>query len=320
MRNRAKQPFITILLYSLFFFVAISVNGKGTIFPTGSSEDSLSEKTSKLKILSWNIGMLPVMDLFNEDDDRPQAISNALRNCDYDIIVFEEAFRPGARSVIKKQLQNQYPYVYGPVNKSLISLRISSGLWILSKIPLEVMKSIEFSVSDGFDSFARKGAVLLEGEYQGSLFQLVATHLEDDEYPQDIREKQLKEIFEKLLTPFAEPDVPQIICGDFNTDEKIEKSYLGMLNILNAQDGIISGKMKFTFDDLDNDAFQSSRPDPRRIDYILTRNSQSLLRISRKVAILKSKWGGNKEYLSDHNGLEAAIEFKKTDYLTKAFK
>ena len=78
--------------------------------------------------------------------------------------------------------------------------------------------------------------------------------------------------------------------------------------------------MKITFDDESNDVFKSTHPHPRRLDYVLTRNSHLIQWINQKVAVLKSKWGKNKEYLSDHNGLEAFIEFKSADYLTKVYK
>ncbi len=114
-------------------------------------------------------------------------------------------------------------------------------------------------------------------------------------------------------------NTPQIICGDFNTDEKKVDNYKGMLTILNAEDGVISGIKKFIFDDESNDAFRSTHPNPRLIDYILTRNSNLIQWISRRVAIIKLKWGKGTEYLSDHNGLETFIVFRKGDYLSKVY-
>ena len=264
--------------------------------------------------------MLPVVDLFKEKDERPQAIANALGCKDYDIIVFQEAFTFYARNVIGHKLHGLYPYAYGPINQSLLSLRINSGIWILSKIPLTIVKTIEFNASAGMDGLARKGAVLLEGRFYGAPFQLIATHLQDDEYPQSIREQQLTEIHEKLIAPCSEPGTPQIICGDFNTDEKMVANYRGMLALLDAEDCGVSGAVRVTFDDEANDVYQSPHPDPRRIDFVLTRNAQFILNMKEEVAVLKSGWGDHKQYLSDHNGLEAVIRFKSPDYLTKVFK
>ncbi len=281
--------------------------------------DTISCNSTRLKILSWNIGMLPVLDLFKEKDDRAEAIAKALISCDYDIIVFQEAFTVHSRAVLNQILHDQYPFAYGPMNNSSFSLKFNSGLWILSKVALEKKREIEFTASAGFDSFARKGAVLFEGQFKNISFQLIATHLQDDDYPQAIRNQQLEEIFEKLIFPFSDMTTPQIICGDFNIDEQKVENYKGMLSILDAEDGAISGKMKITFNDETNDAFKTTHANPRKIDYILTRNSNVIQWISRKVAVLKFRWGRGTEYLSDHHGIEAAIVFRKGDYLSKVY-
>jgi len=113
---------------------------------------------------------------------------------------------------------------------------------------------------------------------------------------------------------------PQIICSDFNTDEKQVENYLGMLTILKAENGVISGKTRISFDDEANNTFNSGHPNPRLIDYTLTRNSNVIQWISRRVAVLKYKWGNGAEYLSDHHGIEAVIIFRKGDYISKIYQ
>jgi len=316
----SKQTIKKLILYCLTLITFFSVNGNPLYRCDSLASDTASEGQARLKILSWNIGMLPVIDLVKSENDRAQAIANALHCGDYDIIVFQEAFTIPARDILKTSLKDHFPFAYGPVNRSGISLKFNSGIWILSKLPLMIMKEIEFTVTAGMDAFSRKGAVLLEGQFRGTRFQLVTTHLQGDEYPHSIREKQLGEIYEKLIIPYSDPFTPQIICGDFNTDEKVTEHYKGLLTILDARDGVISGKTKVTFDDETNDVYKSAHPDPRRIDYILTRNGQLIQWINRKVEVLRSKWGKNKESLSDHNALEAAFEFRTPVALTKADK
>ena len=312
----SMQTKMLLIFICLFVFICLSVIGNRQSDFYRIVNDSNSAIQHPLTILSWNIGMLPVLDIIKESDERIQAIATVLRDKEYDIIVFQEAFTLSARKVISQSLHDQYPFAYGPVNKSFFSLRVNSGIWILSKIPLKIRKEIEFTVSAGFDGLARKGAVLLDGLFYGTTFQLIATHLQDDTYPQLIREQQLTEIYEKLVEPFSQADVPQIICGDFNIDDKVVANYKGMLSLLDAEDGEITGTSKITFDDVFNDVFKSPHPDPRKIDYVLTRNAHLIQRINEKVEILKSKWGEKWEYLSDHNGLEAVIEFRSENYLT----
>jgi len=284
MKKTSNRTIVILLVNCLLTFAGISVHGNQMNIYDSITMDTLSSNSTRLKILSWNIGMLPVLDLFKEKDDRAEAIANVLSSCDYDIIVFQEAFTAHSRAVLNQTLHDQYPFAYGPVNGSKLSFKFNSGIWILSKIPLQKKKEIEFTAYAGFDSFARKGAVLFEGQFHNSSFQLIATHLQDDDYPQSIRDLQLSEIFEQLIFPFSDMKTPQIICGDES-----------------------------------NDAFKSSHGNPRLIDYILTRNSNVIQWISRRVAVLKLKWGRGTEYLSDHHGIEAIIVFRKGDYLSKVY-
>jgi hypothetical protein len=54
---------------------------------------------------------------------------------------------------------------------------------------------------------------LLEGEWHKQPFQLVATHIQSDDYGWDIREQQIRDIHNKLLVPYSRDGIPQIICG-----------------------------------------------------------------------------------------------------------
>ena len=99
---------ITLILHCLLAMAALSANGNQLSNAGFPVFDSLTGRQNHLKILSWNIGMLPVVDLFKEKDNRPQAIAKALRDKDYDIIVFQEAFTVYARDIIGRSLQDQY--------------------------------------------------------------------------------------------------------------------------------------------------------------------------------------------------------------------
>ncbi|MEI6901053.1 MAG: endonuclease/exonuclease/phosphatase family protein, partial [Bacteroidota bacterium] len=222
---------IILSLFPIFllFFGGYTLHASPALKLADSISSDLPIQVDQLKILSWNIGFLPFEDLIQDVVGRARGVAAAISQKEYDIVLFEEAFNITARSIIKKDLQTKYPYVYGPINKSSLSPKFNSGLWILSKIPLEILRSIVFSDFAGFDGFARKGAVLLNGEFQGHEFQILATHLQDDEYPQEIREEQLKEIEEKLILPYNDPTVPQIICGDFNTNQNNIHDYQRLL-------------------------------------------------------------------------------------------
>ena len=259
-----------------------------------------------LKILSWNIYMLPRMVPRKGKRERAYAIVEALKKTDYDIIVFEEAFLPAARKIILAGLGNQYEFQYGPVN-STPNIKTNGGVWILSKIKMDLVKTIQFKECATWDCLARKGAMLLEGTWNGKKFQLMGTHLQADEY-QEVRYKQMDEIYTDLLAPYLRNGVPQIVCGDMNTEAEIKERYCTMLNCFGAENGEISGVEKCTYDGVNNEIAQSyGVKDKTTYDYILLRNNgQRVNVIKRSVSILKK----GKKQLSDHYGIVCELNFE----------
>jgi hypothetical protein len=55
-----------------------------------------------LKILSWNIYMLPYLSLFNDNAKRAKAIAERLNGSDAHILVFQEAFSSKCRNIDRK--------------------------------------------------------------------------------------------------------------------------------------------------------------------------------------------------------------------------
>ncbi|MDR3653065.1 MAG: sphingomyelin phosphodiesterase [Paludibacter sp.] len=282
-----------------------------TIHPT-SKDKQLNERqvidAETLKILSWNIYMLPYISLFNHNDERAEAIAEKLQYSDCHIIVFQEAFSSKCRNILAKRLTKAYPYQYGPANKCYTPFRTSSGLWVVSKIPLTLTDKIEFSISKGFDVIARKGAVLFGGEFRGAKFQLLTTHLQADSLHQ-VREQQCNEIKDHLLNQYFDPDIPQIICGDFNIEMDDHVNYRLMLHTLEARNGEITGDVKFTYDEIENTLVRKESGKKKVIDYILIRNDQWINRIERKVQTFYAMVGREHSNLSDHYAMQADIDF-----------
>jgi endonuclease/exonuclease/phosphatase family metal-dependent hydrolase len=198
--------------------------------------------------------------------------------------------------------------MYGPANESFISLRTNSGIWILSKIPLQKLEQIEFKSRFGIDAWARKGAALFEGEWQGQPFQLLGTHLQADS-PDTFRHEQCHEIADKLLRKYAVDNTPQIVCGDFNIESDDAKNYGYMLKVLDAKNGSLQGDVNTSFDEVDNTIAKKENGKKRLIDYILLRNAKVINDIRRRVLILKEYRKNIAFDLSDHYGIEAVIHF-----------
>jgi len=199
-----------------------------------SGEAQFLESNKSLKVLSWNIHMLPSF-IYSKTKKikRADEIITALETSAYNIILFQEAFNSKVRNKIRKKLQKKYRYAYGPVNKKIVSLRTNSGLWILSDRPLIVQKALAFDECFGQSCLARKGAMLVQGDHYGHLFQLINSHTSGG----PVNNYQLHLIREKLLDPFSKDKIPQIICGDFNTRTvSVDDRYNAMLRIFDVRD------------------------------------------------------------------------------------
>jgi len=259
-----------------------------------------------LRVLSWNIYLLPVLSLFNDNQLRAKAIAEQIYESDYDVVVFQEAFSATNRRHIARRVKERYPYQYGPVNKGIAIHRTNSGLWIVSRIPLKMLGSVRFNDANGFDAVARKGAALLEGHFNNKKFQLLNTHLQADG-KEGTRERQLHEISTRLLYEFHEENVPQLICGDFNIEKEDTEKYLGMLDVLNAKDGELSSSLNYSYDERGNTLLRKPEGRKKLIDYFLLRNDDLVHRIERKIRAFQRMVGEELHHLSDHYALEAEI-------------
>ncbi|MFN0201146.1 MAG: sphingomyelin phosphodiesterase [Bacteroidia bacterium] len=263
--------------------------------------------TEKLKVLSWNIYMLPNMIKPSQKRERAREIVNVVQNSDYDVIVFQEAFLSRARHIIRKGVKQLYPYQVGPANRKLIGLKMHSGVWILSRVPIKKVKDIRFKNCAVADCMARKGATMIEGQKNGKPFQLIGTHVQADDF-QGIRNTQFRQIFKELIQPFQKKDVPILISGDLNTPKDDEKSYKEMLEVLQAEDGETSGETEGTYNTTYGTDKDFRKEKPLILDYILIRkNNRFIKHLNRKVQVFRAK-KNEKMYLSDHFAVEAEME------------
>lgn len=256
----------------LFVFLSFLLSTQHSF---SQSNDTSGE--TELKILSWNIYMLPFI-IFKKSDkkDRAKDIVTELSQMDYDIILFQEAFKKNTRRVLRKGLKEEYPYIYGPANQKKLSFKTSSGLYTFSKRPLIYKDDIQFDACSGHDCLARKGAMLLEGEKNGHLFQVVSTHTNGGTI---INNHQFHMIYDGLLLPYQKDGVPQIIGGDLNCPKSNPKRYNEMLSLLDAEDGPTIGLN------------YSNWEKTNIIDYLLLRRNNSNVEvIKREILNIGPDW------------------------------
>lgn len=273
----------------------------------GQSSANLQSKAS-FKVLSWNIYMLPRFARITGKRQRAHAIAEQLRASDYQVLVLQEAFLGDARRIIRKVLAPSFPHALGPANRKF-SIRTNSGIWILSKLPLTYLEEIEFDECAGFDDcMARKGALLVETEFQGRTVQLLGTHLQAGG-PHSIRHSQYAEI-RALLDRHKREGVPQLICGDMNTNKADLPNYQHMMQVLDALDGPLLGQQSWTADGVNNDFCRGGRNNQKVIDYIFFRgNGAQKPQIRRSIPYIRAPWHRKHQDLSDHFPVEIAVNF-----------
>lgn len=333
-------------LFKLCLLAFVLMSGPSYAQMPPIESDNMSVSTNEkvdLKILSWNIYMLEERFLiFTGQRQRAALIAALLAKEDYDVIVFEEAFNDKAREIIADGLAEKYPYQIGPLNNKKGLFKTSSGVWILSSVELKTLKEIEYSDCAGFDCNAHKGAVMLEGIKDGHAFQIVGTHLQafDGEKRENIRVKQYQQMRDELLVPFERDDVPQFVCGDFNTIKK-SKRYVPMLELLNADDGDLNTSLTYAERNTDKNkkklpneecvatanepctyATNDYRVDTSNVeynatlDYILCRQklvkNKQKPQITRRTKAFRTPWffkGKHRKDLSDHYAVEADVNW-----------
>lgn len=262
-----------------------------------------------LKVLSWNIYMLPVSIKKVGQANRVAYIASQLNKSDYDVIVFQEAFDRDARYGLSKLMRAQYPYQEGPANGKPSMFRLNSGIWILSKYPMKYLDEIHYKQNVGVDKVARKGVLLVEINKNGKLYQIAGTHLQAgaSKKKDAVRLSQFNEIKE-LLAKHEQNGNPQLICGDFNTPKTDKINYHLMLETLKVQDGPMESSLQHTYDCANNDLAYGSSAYKEILDYIFVKDNATKLNLSRrKIVAFTAKWHEKKKHLSDHYAVEIII-------------
>lgn len=280
----------------------------------------LCQGQDSLKILSWNIQMLPRGINHNGKAKRARAIAEQLKKSPYDVVVFQELFYRRSRRIITKGLQSEFLAQTKVLNNKSIALKTNGGVMIFSRHPIKEVKEIRFKDRSGPDRLSRKGAMLAEINVNGKIIQVIGTHLQAFGM-QETMYNQYQQLFDKLLNPNEKNGIPQFICGDFNTIKTIPKNlpanlpknfeqriarYETMLQTLKASDGELDGEQQYTMDRPNNDLCKKRKEFRLLLDYFLFRPMTSNLTIAKRtVQIIRYPWRTGNKDLSDHFALEA---------------
>jgi endonuclease/exonuclease/phosphatase family metal-dependent hydrolase len=250
--------------------------------------------------------MLPSFIYFTGKRQRSTAIGKYLKSSDYDIVVLQETFKHGARRRIKRQTKETFQYKIGPAFRRYVSLRTSSGVWILSKYPIKTLGKTKYKEKEGFDNkMARKGALMVQMNKNGTLYNFIGTHINagGSAATKCSQVVQIQQLIEKKHND----SIPLFVCGDFNID-KTEKEYQFILDTLNVTDGPLTGR-QCTVDGSSND-FHVGEQKCEVIDFIFySEKSIQPNQVYRRLPIIEYKWSDMHKSLSDHEPVEMIIKF-----------
>lgn len=302
---------VGFLLYALMQLLSHSVLAQG--YQTWSFDSCAVLAQDTVKILSWNIYMLPTPFTTTQQLQRAKAIVEVLDDADYDVVVLQEVFKKKVFSYLVENLRCSYPHFYTTPFKARF-LKTTSGLLVVSKLPITQTASILFKECKGADCIAQKGALLVEVEKNSRRLQIVGTHLqaEEDSASQSIRERQYASILGKLLQPFRKPNVPQVIAGDLNTSRYNPHRYKRMMQVFRAEDAgaphDYRDKKLFSYDGSQNDIVRKVwKSTQDLLDYVLVRKNRTEMQSYAGVKIFRKQWRKENRDLSDHYAIEAKI-------------
>ena len=276
-------------------------NGQDVLPQQNSSTSSTIIEENNLRILSWNIKMMPIpYSWFHNAAERTENIIQALKNSEaYDVILFQEVFSEKIQKIIFEELQSIYPFQIIPKDQTKF-YKTNSGLWVISRNPIILIDEISFSHLMGWDKLSSKGAKLYSTIKNGQEFYLINTHMQSDYKTKYnvVRTNQYTEIHENLILPHVKQGIPLIMCGDLNISKP---SYLiPLLKKLKLKNGLLSGNLQFS----------TMGHYKELLDYILVKTETFQFHsVERKIQDMTGDLFINPSQLSDHYPVEGTFKW-----------
>ena len=273
--------------------------------PTGARSQT------NLKILTWNVQMLPAMfggwvsKLDKMQHLRAAWIVDYLIQQDYDVVCLQEAFDPQCVNRLVDGLAPVYPYVVLPRYGGHIWQQ-SSGVLFLSRVPVKYAANIVFPTGALIERFAAKGCTLIEGSKEGLSFQLAGTHFQTGQ--ERFKLADSKTSAGDLLEPHRREGVPQFFVGDFNI-KKDSPEYDALMRDTGMTEFPIDDPRPYTSDS--NNSWKRGKNKLAQIDHVLLdpRGTQTTIS-TQHIQRATHEYRGRTIDLADHYGVIAEIDLR----------
>lgn len=181
-----------------------------------------------LKIISFNIAMLPSLIGIGDNTKRYKEIFKRLDSIEWDVVCFQESFD---NDFIEKYGGENNMNVFTD-NKKRHKIGVSSGLTIMSKFPIVDRELIRYKDYAGDENFARKGAMYVRIKKLDRNYDVITTHLQagginksvfhlmdvfkkNKKSADEIKALQLKQLGQLIIKRYTH-SIPLVLVGDFN--------------------------------------------------------------------------------------------------------
>jgi endonuclease/exonuclease/phosphatase family metal-dependent hydrolase len=252
-----------------------------------------------IKIVSWNIKMVPKsLALFTKDarkkqKDRAPRIIQYLKNSNFDIVILQELFDQSISKKFCKDLSINYPYILSPIKEGF-TIKMSSGVMILSKYPYELIAHEIFNVSKKTDNSAQKSCTLIKVVINGKKILLGGTHL--DSRNEESRILQSKLIKERIIAPFINDTISMFLAGDFNVN-KTSASYDSLSRLFDLENYHLKDDRPYTFDEFNS---WNEKGYKAWVDFIFYQKTKKIEVLDQYILRPVMTYKKNKMDLSDH--------------------
>ena len=271
----------------------------GCCFILSSFSAKNNSNCDTIKIASWNIQMTPnIFSPFIEIARKKQKkrcpkIIQYLNASEFDIVILQEVFDKKISKEIQKGLSTRYPYILSPIKEGF-SIKLSSGVMILSKHPFKLVDHVIFGVSKKIDKAAQKGCSLIKVNINNKSILVGGTHL--DSKNELSKKTQYKILKEKIIDPNINDSIPMFLAGDFNTDFS-DTTYHEMISILGLTNSSLEDERPYTFDEFNS---WNNKGYKAWIDFILYQKTKKIKISDYYILRPKMQLDKNTIDLADH--------------------
>ena len=316
-----KRQF-TILAFFASLFLWFPISGRMVQTVSSSGLESLAlpidsaipaMPPDEVRVLSYNVFMRPEP-ISNADHtlERAALIGQWIEGAEVDIVALQEAWEPGAISLLLEAVADEFPYYASdrPVRK--FGKIVSGGLLILSRWPIEEVQTVVYDSCHLADCLAAKGAThALIRIAEDAYLNLVVTHLDAGSAARDrqVRAMQIEQL-RQFLEGIDRQAGPLLIAGDFNIDSHAEDGEYKMLTATLNIETHSPPDASTVNCELEASIFCETPVPAKQIDYIFTTTGDGRLLPGETQIFphVTDAIDGEVKYLSDHRAVWGTFE------------